>query len=275
MQDKNGTMQDKNGTMEDNVRDSGDFQRQSRRTWTTDPHTDLTRGWQLLGDIDDAARKLDETLDEHKRALFYGDDSADVLRATTGEDFILEQLDEDEWDLIHGALGAATEAGEILEQVRNCLSQGNDVDMDNVREEIGDLLYYLARLADVSDTTLLEEMQRNNSKLRERFPDEFSTEDALDRDVDSEREVMEIHQIEAGKTLGEIAEIGLEQGWEVTELEWGVEEGVVNFAMSPRGGDFGDDKGFSDLLYELGMDDRCRVAYLMVRKQVERRMSAA
>jgi len=155
---------------------------------------------------------LDSTMDEHKRALFYGDDESEVLRATGNGDYMLEQVKDDGWALLHASLGAATEAGEILEQARAVLSSGNEPDLENVAEEVGDLMYYLARLADVCDTSLMEIMQANNRKLRERFPDSFAEEDALDRDTDAERQAMD-------DPLDELARQGLEKGWRVSSIE--------------------------------------------------------
>jgi NTP pyrophosphatase (non-canonical NTP hydrolase) len=174
----------------DNVQNAQDFQSQGRRTWTTDPHPSLTRGWELLQDIDRATRLLDGSLDEHKRALFYGDDSAKVLRGTPGEDHMLGKLDQTDWDFMHSGLGITTEAGEVLEEIEAALASDGEIDQEAVKEELGDLLYYVARAADTAGTTLLEIMQANNRKLRERFPEEFTSEDAMERDTDAEKEAL-------------------------------------------------------------------------------------
>lgn len=177
----------------DNVQNARDFQAQGRRTWATDPHPSLTRGWELLQDIDRATQFLDGTLDEHKRALFYGDESANVLHGTPGRDFMLEKLGENEWDFMHAGLGLLTEAGETMEEIVQALTASGEIDAEAVKEELGDLLYYVARAADAADTSLLEIMQANNRKLRERFPEEFDADQALNRDLGAERETLEVH----------------------------------------------------------------------------------
>jgi len=174
----------------DNVSDAQDFQKQGRRTWTTDPHPALSRGEELVRDLTKADQVLDGRLDEHKRALFYGDDNARVLRGAGGEDYILGELDEETWDMLHAVLGLGTEGGEVMESFRAVLAEGEEPDEENLKEELGDILYYAARLADALDTSLLEIMQANNRKLRERFPEEFTQEDALERDTEAEKEAM-------------------------------------------------------------------------------------
>lgn len=172
-----------------NVQNARAFQEQGRRTWSDERHPDLSRGWELHRDIEKAAQSLQQ-LDEHKRALFYGDDTAAVLRADSGGDYTLGTLSDDDWDVLHASLGVATEGGEVLEVTEGILSAGGEVDLDALVEEVGDILYYAARLADAADTTLLEIMQANNRKLRERFPEQFNQEDALERDAHAEAEAM-------------------------------------------------------------------------------------
>ena len=178
------------------VRDANEYQRQGRRTWTTDSHPSLTRGWELIRDIEKAADLLDSSLDQHKRALFYGDDTAKVLRGPAGRDHILEGISDEEWELIHAVLGIATEAGEILDQLLSLFAGGRELDVQNLREEGGDVAYYLARLADVTGTTLLAMMQANHRKLAERFPEKFTQQGALVRDTDAEMAALDNDEFE-------------------------------------------------------------------------------
>jgi len=251
-------MEAKKRTKEELPTDVDGFQRQSRRTWTIEPYTDLTRGWQLLGDIDRAADMLDSTMDEHKRALFYGDDDADVIRATGDGDYMLEQVEDEGWALLHASLGAATEAGEILEQARDVLSSGNEPGLENVAEEVGDLMYYLARLADVCDTSLLEIMQAKNRKLRERFPDSFVEENALNRDTDAERQAMD-------DPLDELARKGVEQGWRVSDIKWNGNDEIRDLKLENT--EQCHSSEFVWEFYNLPFSDRVAVTKLMIEQQ--------
>jgi len=234
--------------MDNDVQDTQDFQEQGRRTWATEPHPALSRGVELVRDLTKANEILDERLDEHKRALFYGDDRAEVLRGSGGEDYLLSQLEDDEWDLLHAALGLGTEAGEAMEAVKPVIAHGEEPDVENLKEELGDILYYAARLADVLDTTLLEAMQANNRKLKERFPGKFTQEDALERDTDAEMEAVSNEEQAEGKPgeLIDLARVAVEAGWRVTSVTLRQNGGIDEFSTYlDRGVDSQEDKSYA------------------------------
>ena len=93
--------------------------------------------------------------------------------------------------VIHGAIGICTEAGELQDMIKKHLIYGKDFDPVNVMEECGDLLWYIALALDATGYTMEECMQRNIAKLRKRFPDKFTSEQALTRDLDAERAALE------------------------------------------------------------------------------------
>lgn len=95
-------------------------------------------------------------------------------------------------DLIHGIVGLITETGEIAEILRDLLLHGKEPDVTNIREECGDLLWYMSRLMKYSDTTFLTEMRRNITKLRTRHgAGGFNKEADTNRDLQAERQVLE------------------------------------------------------------------------------------
>lgn len=93
--------------------------------------------------------------------------------------------------LVHAVLGLQTEAGELADPVKKHIYYGRPLDLVNLREEIGDCLWYLAIAADALGTTLEAEQTRNLAKLRARYPQVFTAEAARVRDLDREREVLE------------------------------------------------------------------------------------
>ena len=94
-------------------------------------------------------------------------------------------------DLLHGAIGLATEAGEMLDAVKRSLFYGADLDRTNLIEELGDLEWYMAVIRDALDVTQEEVQRINIDKLRARYPEKFTQQHALDRDLDRERTVLE------------------------------------------------------------------------------------
>lgn len=92
--------------------------------------------------------------------------------------------------LMHAAMGCATEAGELVDAIKKHLFYGKPVDRVNLIEEAGDVLWYLALLLDTLGCPFEEAMDRNIAKLRTRFPDKFTEGDAINRNLDAEREAL-------------------------------------------------------------------------------------
>ena len=94
-------------------------------------------------------------------------------------------------DLLHAAIGIATESGEFLDALKKSLFYGKDLDKVNLREEMGDIMWYIAIACHALDTDLSTVMDVNIAKLRARFPNKFTNEAALTRNLDKEREILE------------------------------------------------------------------------------------
>lgn len=93
--------------------------------------------------------------------------------------------------ILHGMIGMATEVGELQDAVKKHLIYSKPLDMVNVMEECGDVLWYVALTLHAADYTFEDCMQRNIDKLRKRFPDKFTSELANNRDLDAERSALE------------------------------------------------------------------------------------
>ncbi len=94
-------------------------------------------------------------------------------------------------DLLHGAIGLATEAGEMLDAVKRALFYGADLDRTNLIEELGDLEWYMAVIRDALGVDQEEVQRINVEKLRARYPEKFTRVHALERNLDAERDVLE------------------------------------------------------------------------------------
>lgn len=123
----------------------------------------------------------------------------DALRTEShvGAQKFVERLYDDEYlkpiaiRLIHGLLGVQSESGELADALKKTLYYGQPLDIVNVVEEIGDICWYLAILADACGTTLEHTQRRNIAKLRQRYPDKFTEDSAAERDLQAEREALE------------------------------------------------------------------------------------
>ena len=93
--------------------------------------------------------------------------------------------------LVHACFGMQTETAEFTDAVKKSLFYGKPLDTTNLKEELGDALWYIAIAMDELDTNFEEEMLRVIKKLRARYPDKFSDILAENRDLVSERKVLE------------------------------------------------------------------------------------
>lgn len=84
-----------------------------------------------------------------------------------------------EMELLHSTLLIADEAGELVSAFKKWLIYRKPLDVDNVREELGDLLYGLVVLADKMGFSMEEIMDSNVKKLEQRYPKGYSDEDAI------------------------------------------------------------------------------------------------
>lgn len=85
-------------------------------------------------------------------------------------------------DLIHAVFGCAGEAGELVDPVKKAMFYGKAVDVENIKEEAGDLLWYIAGpLCRALGCTLEELAAANVAKLRKRYPEKYTDEAAIAR----------------------------------------------------------------------------------------------
>lgn len=83
--------------------------------------------------------------------------------------------------LLHGIIGANGETGELADLLKKNIFQGHSFDREHYIKECGDVLYYLALIAESLDTTLEEVAIINSKKRLERYPNGFSVDKSLYR----------------------------------------------------------------------------------------------
>lgn len=85
------------------------------------------------------------------------------------------------YDATNAALGIAGEAGEVADEVKKCMYQGHPWQPSKIIEELGDVLWYVALMADLMNVPLEYVMQANIEKLERRYPDGFSEDASVNR----------------------------------------------------------------------------------------------
>lgn len=184
--------------------DTKTYLEQSKRTATEVTLVDLKQVDEELG-----KKLISELLllsqasfdaDYMKRVLFYKEE---VHKASTRCMMGSERIDElyeaprenvsmsGKEDLLHAILGITSEAGELTEAMAKGLVLNTPIDSVNIVEELGDVLWYVAMALRSVNSSFEEAMEKNITKLKIRFPKKFSQEDAFNRDLQAEREVLE------------------------------------------------------------------------------------
>lgn len=95
---------------------------------------------------------------------------------------IRTQMTDAQAHLLHMAIGVSGEAGELLDAIKKHVIYQDDLDMDNVIEELGDLEFYLAGIRETFGIDRDHCLAMNVNKLSRRYPDgEYSNADAIQR----------------------------------------------------------------------------------------------
>ena len=93
--------------------------------------------------------------------------------------------------LLHAGIGLSTEAGEFLDALKKHIFYGKELDRVNLKEEMGDLFWYLAIACDELGVEFEPLMETNIAKLKARYGEKFTEHKAENRDLDTERTILE------------------------------------------------------------------------------------
>jgi len=103
----------------------------------------------------------------------------------------MPSLSDRDIDMLHAMIGVTTEAIELLQNTISILNGRSAVkDYSNIVEEMGDIYWYLAVLQKATGISEEKVKSKNIMKLRARYPEKFTTDDALNRDLDKEAEAL-------------------------------------------------------------------------------------
>ena len=71
--------------------------------------------------------------------------------------------------ILHMAVGVSGESGELLDAIKKAVIYRKILDVDNVKEEIGDCLFYLQGLCNAIEYSFDEAIADNMEKLNKRY----------------------------------------------------------------------------------------------------------
>lgn len=136
-------------------------------------------------------------LDKVKKNVFYGKEiKYDPNQPISTEGFttnpnLLKTTTNIDPRHFHAIIGILTEATELAEALTESINENKQLDAVNIFEEIGDIMWYIAIAMDSMNGDLENILTTNIKKLKLRYPDKFTAKAAIDRDLKSERELLE------------------------------------------------------------------------------------
>ena len=101
--------------------------------------------------------------------------------AKDGED-ILKNLTPEQANMWHMVTGIGGEAGEIVDCIKKHVIYQKPLDIENIKEELGDLLFYMSNLMQSVGLSFEEVLQHNIDKLSVRYSSgKYSNQQAQER----------------------------------------------------------------------------------------------
>lgn len=85
--------------------------------------------------------------------------------------------------LINYSMGASGESGEVIELIKKHVFHGHELDNEKLKEELGDVLFYVAALATTAGLKMSDVATYNVDKLRKRYKNGFSIDESVNRKV--------------------------------------------------------------------------------------------
>lgn len=86
-------------------------------------------------------------------------------------------------DLVNGVMGLNGEAGECIDYVKKAVFHKHAFNKDELAKELGDVMWYVAMCCNAIGVSLDDVMQGNIDKLKQRYPDGFSEQASINREV--------------------------------------------------------------------------------------------
>ncbi len=140
-----------------------------------------------------------QILDAFKKNVFYGrpvdwaetEIKFEKIEMVSGVGFAGRETDLDvDPRMFHAIIGTATEATELMEALWDDMN-GAPLDLVNVLEEFGDINWYEAIASSATGIKLDDVLNANIDKLKKRFPEKFTSDEANNRDLTTERDTLE------------------------------------------------------------------------------------
>ncbi|NPU90220.1 MAG: nucleoside triphosphate pyrophosphohydrolase family protein [Fervidobacterium sp.] len=84
--------------------------------------------------------------------------------------------------LLITAIALAGESGELCNKIKKIVYHGHQIDISDIIEELGDILWYIANFCNYYNISLDNIAAKNIEKLKARYPAGFSNEASIKRE---------------------------------------------------------------------------------------------
>lgn len=93
--------------------------------------------------------------------------------------------------MAHAILGVSSEGGELVDAMKKSYIYGKPFDVVNAFEELGDITWYISIALHEMGRTWEDLFEMNIAKLKARYPEKYTDDKALNRDLKTERTILE------------------------------------------------------------------------------------
>lgn len=95
---------------------------------------------------------------------------------------------------MHSVIGLSSEIGELSAETQRFVWYKQPLNVTNLKEELGDIMWYVSEMCDALNLKLEDVMEANIAKLKKRYPDNFSNTLALEENRDREQEAQTVRK---------------------------------------------------------------------------------
>ena len=115
---------------------------------------------------------------EYQKHAMRTNDEMSTCRLETSIDINSEY---DMGGIVMATMGLSGEVGELNDMIKKWIFHKTDMDITHAKKELGDIMWYIACMAESFGWSLDEIMQMNIDKLKARYPDGFNIDRANHR----------------------------------------------------------------------------------------------
>lgn len=135
-------------------------------------------------------------------------------------------------DLLHAAVGVSGEAGELLDAIKKHWAYNKPLDVENVKEEIGDILFYVTAAMLVLELDLHAILQQNADKLATRYAGLKYSDEAAQARADKTEEIRNTQVEQIGRDFLKSTEKAVPSQFETLQLQqWHHQQDAIEQAQ--------------------------------------------